>query len=106
MGSLHVDEGERTIGRTSPKTPGQSATVVHATTFSEQKANVDINEQAKPTHQNIIRLAPPLVISEEQIQTALRIIGEAIDELPSLKGDKEAKVLPEGEKNVHIGVDN
>jgi ornithine--oxo-acid transaminase len=54
------------------------------------------DSQAKPTHQNIIRLAPPLVISEEQIQTALRIIGEAIDE----------QVLPEGEKNVHIGVDN
>lgn len=63
-------------------------------------------EQAKPTHQNIIRLAPPLVISEEQIATALKIIGEAIDELPSLKGKQEEKVLPAGEKNVHIGVDN
>lgn len=62
--------------------------------------------QAKPTHQNIIRLAPPLVISEEQIQTALSIIGEAINELPNLKGQKEKQVLPEGEKNVHIGVDN
>lgn len=61
---------------------------------------------AKPTHQNIIRLAPPLVISEEQIHTALRIIAEAIDELPNLKGDKEAEVLPAGEKNVHIGLDN
>ncbi|KAF1354875.1 ornithine aminotransferase [Delphinella strobiligena] len=61
---------------------------------------------AKPTHQNIIRLAPPLVISEEQIQKSLKIIGEAIDELPNLKGKKEEKVLPEGEKNVHIGVDS
>ena len=62
--------------------------------------------QAKPTHQNIIRLAPPLVISEEQIKEALRIIHEALDELPKLKGEKERKILPEGEKNVHIGVDN
>lgn len=51
-------------------------------------------------------MAPPLVISEEQIQTALKIIGEAIDELPNLKGEKEEKVLPKGEKNIHIGVDN
>jgi len=63
-------------------------------------------QQAKPTHQNIIRLAPPLVISEEQIRTALRIIGEAIDELPNLKGKKEEEILPEGEKNVHIGLDD
>lgn len=62
--------------------------------------------QAKPTHQNIIRLAPPLVISEDQIKTALRIIEEAVKELPNLKGKKEAEILPEGEKNVHIGVDN
>ncbi|KAK0642293.1 Ornithine aminotransferase [Lasiodiplodia hormozganensis] len=61
---------------------------------------------AKPTHQNIIRLAPPLVITEEQIQQALNIIREAIEELPQLKGEKEERVLPPGEKNVHIGVDN
>ncbi|KAK4500199.1 hypothetical protein PRZ48_008385 [Zasmidium cellare] len=61
---------------------------------------------AKPTHQNIIRLAPPLVISEDQIKSALNIIAEAVKELPSLKGQKEAEVLPPGEKNVHIGVDN
>lgn len=62
--------------------------------------------QAKPTHQNIIRLAPPLVISKEQIEASLKIIGEAVGELPNLKGRKEEKVLPAGEKNVHIGVDN
>lgn len=67
--------------------------------------NID-DEQAKPTHQNIIRLSPPLVITDEQIQRALRIIGEAIHELPDLKGEKEAAILPAGEKNVHIGVDN
>jgi ornithine--oxo-acid transaminase len=29
-----------------------------------------------------------------------------MDELPNLKGEKENDVLPAGEKNVHIGVDN
>ncbi|KAF2265601.1 ornithine aminotransferas-like protein [Lojkania enalia] len=61
---------------------------------------------AKPTHQNIIRLAPPLVITEEEIQTALGIIKEAMEELPDLKGKREEEILPPGEKNVHIGVDN
>jgi ornithine--oxo-acid transaminase len=62
--------------------------------------------QAKPTHQNIIRLAPPLVITEEEIESALAIIKEALEELPNLKGKREDEVLPSGEKNVHIGVDN
>ncbi|KAK3047200.1 ornithine aminotransferase [Extremus antarcticus] len=62
--------------------------------------------QAKPTHQNIIRLAPPLVITEEEIKTALRIIEEACEELPGLKGKKEDEVIPPGEKNVHIGLEN
>lgn len=61
---------------------------------------------AKPTHQNIIRLAPPLVITEEQIQSALKIIKEAMEELPTLKGTKEDNVIPPGEKNVHIGLDD
>lgn len=62
--------------------------------------------KAKPTHENIIRLAPPLVITEEEIQSALSIIDAAIKELPGLKGEKEDKVIPPPEKNVHIGVDN
>lgn len=66
----------------------------------------DTDYQAKPTHQNIIRLAPPLVITEDQIQQALDIIRDALVELPNLKGKREEEVLPEGEKNVHIGVDN
>ncbi|PQE32001.1 ornithine aminotransferase protein [Rutstroemia sp. NJR-2017a WRK4] len=61
---------------------------------------------AKPTHENIIRLAPPLVISEEDIHKALGIIKEAILELPTLKGEKEDAVVPKEEKNVHIHVDN
>ncbi|TKA68437.1 Ornithine aminotransferase [Cryomyces minteri] len=61
---------------------------------------------AKPTHQNIIRLAPPLVITEEQIQQALDIIRDAIVELPNLKGEKEDEIIPKEEKNVHIGLEN
>ncbi|ATZ51434.1 hypothetical protein BCIN_07g00730 [Botrytis cinerea B05.10] len=61
---------------------------------------------AKPTHENIIRLAPPLVISEEDIQKALAIIKESIAELPNLKGEKEDDVIPAGEKNVHIPLEN
>jgi ornithine--oxo-acid transaminase len=61
---------------------------------------------AKPTHQNIIRLAPPLVITEAQIKDALNIIEEAVNELPHLKGHQEKEVLPPGEKNVHIGVES
>ncbi|KAI1085811.1 ornithine aminotransferase [Whalleya microplaca] len=40
---------------------------------------------AKPTHGNIIRFAPPLVISETQLRKAIGIIGNALRELPSLK---------------------
>ncbi|APA13969.1 hypothetical protein SS1G_11230 [Sclerotinia sclerotiorum 1980 UF-70] len=61
---------------------------------------------AKPTHENIIRLAPPLVISEEDIQKSLSIIKEAIIELPNLKGEKEDAVIPANEKNVHIPLEN
>jgi ornithine--oxo-acid transaminase len=61
---------------------------------------------AKPTHQNIIRLAPPLVITEAEIDSALKMIKEAMEELPSLKGKREEEVLPPGEKNVHIGIEN
>jgi ornithine--oxo-acid transaminase len=63
-------------------------------------------KQAKPTHENIIRLAPPLVITEEEIKKSLSIINEAMEELPKLKGEREEKVLPTGEKNVHIGIEN
>lgn len=39
---------------------------------------------AKPTHQNIIRLAPPLVISEEQLDRSLVIIEEALRDLDTV----------------------
>jgi len=42
--------------------------------------------KAKPTHHNIIRFSPPLVITKEEIKTALSIIEEAVKELPNLKG--------------------
>lgn len=39
--------------------------------------------QAKPTHGNIIRFAPPLVITEEELRGAIKVIGEALEELPT-----------------------
>lgn len=41
--------------------------------------------QAKPTHGNIIRFAPPLVITEEELRGAIQSIGEALKELPTAK---------------------
>jgi len=35
----------------------------------------------------------------------LRIIGEAIIELPDLKGKKQDDIIPQSEKGVHIGLD-
>ncbi|KKK12951.1 hypothetical protein P175DRAFT_0497286 [Aspergillus ochraceoroseus IBT 24754] len=61
---------------------------------------------AKPTHQNIIRLAPPIVITEEEIAKALEIIKESVEELPSLSGEAEDKIIPPPEKKVKIGVEN
>ncbi|KAK1924068.1 putative ornithine-oxo-acid transaminase [Papiliotrema laurentii] len=39
---------------------------------------------AKPTHVNIIRFAPPLVISEEDVRKAIRIIGESLEEFDTI----------------------
>ncbi|KAI8059546.1 ornithine-oxo-acid transaminase [Gongronella butleri] len=39
---------------------------------------------AKPTHDNIIRLAPPLCITEEELMEGARIIEEAIKEIVTL----------------------
>jgi len=83
---------------------GRALKIAHVTQATEVRA--DVGGQAKPTHQNIIRLAPPLVITEAQIQQALNIIEEAMNELPHLKGEREARVLPEGEKNVDVGLEN
>ena len=38
----------------------------------------------KPTHENTIRLAPPLVISEEDVQKCVRIIAESVEELSTV----------------------
>jgi ornithine--oxo-acid transaminase len=81
---------------------GRALKIAHMKKFD----GTNTDGQAKPTHQNIIRLAPPLVITEQEIESALAIIKEAMEELPNLKGKREEKVLPPGEKNVHIGVDN
>ncbi|KAE8149253.1 pyridoxal phosphate-dependent transferase [Aspergillus avenaceus] len=61
---------------------------------------------AKPTHQNIIRLAPPLVITEDEIKQSLEIIAQAVTELPTLKGAAEDKVIPPPEKKVKVSLEN
>lgn len=38
---------------------------------------------AKPTHGNIIRFAPPLVMTEEQLRDCIRIIKDTLTEFPS-----------------------
>ncbi|KAH7126387.1 pyridoxal phosphate-dependent transferase [Dactylonectria estremocensis] len=40
---------------------------------------------AKPTHGDIIRFAPPLVISETELRKGLGIIAEALEELPTVQ---------------------
>lgn len=44
--------------------------------------------QAKPTHGDIIRFAPPLVITEAELRKGLNIIAEAIKELPTVEKAK------------------
>jgi len=40
---------------------------------------------AKPTHRNIIRLAPPLVITDEEVAEGIAIIKKALEAFPTLK---------------------
>lgn len=77
---------------------GRALKIAHV----KKNGNAD-DLKAKPTHQNIIRLTPPLVVTEQEIQKALDIIDSAMKELPSWKEDK---VVPKEERNVHISVDN
>jgi len=39
---------------------------------------------AKPTHVNIVRFAPPLVIKEEDLRRAIKVIGECLQDLDNL----------------------
>jgi ornithine--oxo-acid transaminase len=40
---------------------------------------------AKPTHQNIIRLAPPLCINEAELMTGVEIIAKVLKEIVTIK---------------------
>jgi ornithine--oxo-acid transaminase len=46
---------------------------------------------AKPTHENIIRLAPPLVISDAQLETVLAVLRAALQELAPEGREKRLK---------------
>ena len=39
---------------------------------------------AKPTHQNIIRLAPPLCITEKELDESIRIFEKSLSEIMTL----------------------
>lgn len=81
--------------------------VGRALKIAHVKKNGDADDsKAKPTHQNIIRLAPPLVITEEEIRKAVGIIGSAMEELPGLKGKREKEIVPPEEKDVKPTLDN
>ena len=77
--------------------------VGHALKIAHLKGNEIADcSKAKPTHQNIIRLAPPLVITEEEIDSAISIIKASMEELPTLKGKEEGDIIPQPEKDVEI----
>ncbi|PLW13571.1 hypothetical protein PCANC_24182 [Puccinia coronata f. sp. avenae] len=40
---------------------------------------------AKPTHSNIIRLAPPLIITSEEVKQVVKIIGECLKDLDQVE---------------------
>ena len=79
---------------------GRAVKIAHI----KKNGNAD-ESKAKPTHQNIIRMAPPLVITEDEIHKAIEIIGSAMKELPDLKGEREDAIIPPSEKNVRINLD-
>lgn len=51
---------------------------------------------AKPTHQNIIRLAPPLCITEAELMNGVAIIDRVLKEIVTMK----AEDIP-GHENKH-----
>lgn len=57
--------------------------------MTQRRLTVHARKQAKPTHGNIIRFTPPLVITEEELRKAIGIIGEALKELPTAKKAEE-----------------
>lgn len=70
---------------------GRALKIAHDQSGADSDSQTDEeNTQAKPTHKNIIRLAPPLVITEEQVHRAIRIIGEAMDELSAMPASAAA----------------
>ena len=88
LGKLFRSEIEKIIEKTDLITSVRgkgllNAILINDTPDSETAWNlcVQLKENgllAKPTHGNIIRLAPPLVITEEQLLDCVRIIEETI----------------------------
>lgn len=102
--ALKIAHVKRSVEPESDDSPSSTRSTDNA--IGDPRTDISSNKQAKPTHQNIVRMAPPLVITEEEIKKALSIIDSAIKELTS-KGYKEVeKQLPEEERGVKIGIEN
>ena len=90
LGKLFRDEMQRIINGTDLilKIRGKgllNAIIINDTEQSETAWNLCVALKqngllAKPTHGNIIRFAPPLVITEEQLMDCVRIIEKTINE--------------------------
>ncbi len=88
LGKLFRSEIEKLIGKTEliTKVRGKgllNAILINDTPDSETAWNLCVKMKqngllAKPTHGNIIRLAPPLVITEEQILDCVKIIEKTV----------------------------
>ena len=81
-----------------------NAVVVNDTEESETAWNICLRLAekgllAKPTHGNIIRFAPPLVISEEDLDECIRII---IDTLKEFEGQGEEVSMAEVNHPEHV----
>jgi ornithine--oxo-acid transaminase len=76
-----------------------NAIVINDTPQSETAWNICLKFAengllAKPTHGNIIRLAPPLVITEDQVHECCDIIEKSILAFDNHAEGKSAKVSP------------
>lgn len=95
LGAFFRDEMEKLIDRTNLVRLVRGKGLLNAIVINDSEESntawnicLKLKENgllAKPTHGNIIRFAPPLVISEEQLRQCIRIISKTIKEYESVK---------------------
>ena len=52
----------------------------------------DMGVLAKPTHENIIRFAPPLCITDEELSTGIKTLEAAIEQLMTMSDKTSCRV--------------